>query len=211
VGAGRPRNADSEATRALILEGALEAFASAGYEGASVRELTRRLGVSHNLVHHYFGSKEKLWRAAIDYALGEKLWGVIERLDDLGEHEDPFEALDAALRSFVMLVARLPSVPRILALESAEEGPRLDYIYARYFAQAVGVATRLLDRIAAAGGACVDPRSFVLFVGIGASAPFSHASVARRLGGPDPFSEAGIRTHADAVIQLVMSGLRPVA
>ena len=36
----------------------------------SVRELTRQLGVSHNLVHHYFRSKADLWRAAIDHAFG---------------------------------------------------------------------------------------------------------------------------------------------
>ena len=56
--------------RAHAVENTLEAFADRGYDGMSVRELNRQLGASHNLVHHYFGSKEALWRAAIDYGLG---------------------------------------------------------------------------------------------------------------------------------------------
>ena len=42
---GRPPGATGEATRAEILDAALEAFAEAGFEAMSVRELTRRLEV----------------------------------------------------------------------------------------------------------------------------------------------------------------------
>src|SRR5215471_12675459 len=55
------------ALQETMLEAALEAFAQRGYDGVSVRELNRQIGVSHNLAHHYFGSKDALWRAAIDY------------------------------------------------------------------------------------------------------------------------------------------------
>jgi len=64
---GRPRAvAGRVRAREEILDAAVEAFAALGYEAASVRQLTRRLGVSHNLVHHYFRSKADLWRAAMD-------------------------------------------------------------------------------------------------------------------------------------------------
>src|SRR4051812_28859260 len=69
--AGRPSaDAGSVRSRVEILQGALELFGAMGYEAMSVRELTRRLGVSHNLVHHYFRSKADLWRAAIDHGFG---------------------------------------------------------------------------------------------------------------------------------------------
>ena len=58
---GRPRAvAGRVRSREEILDAAVEAFAARGYEATSVRELTRRLGVSHNLVHHYFRSKADL-------------------------------------------------------------------------------------------------------------------------------------------------------
>jgi len=43
-----------------LLPLALEAFADLGYEGASMRALCRRIGVSHNLLHQRFGSTERL-------------------------------------------------------------------------------------------------------------------------------------------------------
>src|SRR4051812_31481798 len=69
--AGRPDASGGAVLSAdVIIEAALEAFALTGYEAMSVRELTRKLGVSHNLVHHYFRSKAALWRACIDWSFG---------------------------------------------------------------------------------------------------------------------------------------------
>ena len=50
-----------------MLEAALVSFAELGYEGTSVRDLCRQLGVSHNLIHQRFGSKDDLWYAAVDH------------------------------------------------------------------------------------------------------------------------------------------------
>jgi AcrR family transcriptional regulator len=206
---GRPPGADADATRLSILEGALEAFASTGYEGVSVRELTRRLGVSHNLVHHYFGSKENLWREVVDYTLGDKLWEIFEMIEAAEETDDPFEMLEAALRRVVALAARLPALPRLLAGEANWVAPRLDYVFDRYLEPLTSLSRRLLARAEAAGAVPMDPRSFLLFVGIGAMSLFSHASIARKLGGPDPFSDEAIQTHADTVVGLVLRGMRP--
>ncbi|HEY6575085.1 MAG TPA: helix-turn-helix domain-containing protein, partial [Mycobacterium sp.] len=47
-----------------ILEAALVAFATYGYDGVSLRTLNRDLGVSHNLIYQRFGGKDDLWRAS---------------------------------------------------------------------------------------------------------------------------------------------------
>jgi AcrR family transcriptional regulator len=52
-----------------ILARGLTAFAELGYDGASVRVLARRLGVSHNFINDRFGSKGRFWRAVIDRSL----------------------------------------------------------------------------------------------------------------------------------------------
>ncbi len=41
-------------------------FAEAGYEGASIRRIAAEAGVDPALVHHYFGSKEELFHAAVE-------------------------------------------------------------------------------------------------------------------------------------------------
>lgn len=54
-------------TRDAILAAARELFAEKGYDGASVRAIARSAGVDPALVHHFFGSKEGLFVAAMEF------------------------------------------------------------------------------------------------------------------------------------------------
>jgi AcrR family transcriptional regulator len=58
----RPGNPD---TREAVLAAARSAFAERGYDGASIRAIATGAGVDPALVHHYFGSKDKLFLAAV--------------------------------------------------------------------------------------------------------------------------------------------------
>jgi AcrR family transcriptional regulator len=58
----RPGNQD---TREAILDAAREAFAERGFDGASIRGIATSAGVDPALVHHYFGSKNQLFLAAV--------------------------------------------------------------------------------------------------------------------------------------------------
>ncbi|WP_211355313.1 TetR family transcriptional regulator [Blastococcus colisei] len=59
----RPGNPD---TRDAVLAAAREAFAERGFDGATIRGIASAAGVDPALVHHYFGSKDKLFLAAIE-------------------------------------------------------------------------------------------------------------------------------------------------
>jgi TetR/AcrR family transcriptional regulator len=67
---GRPAADEATLSTEDLLDAALEAFAERGYDGTSVREVARRLGVSHNLIPQRVGSKETLWFAAVDHGFG---------------------------------------------------------------------------------------------------------------------------------------------
>ena len=60
---GRP--AGSTDTRDRILTSARELFARNGIRGTSIRAVAAAAGVDSALVHHYFGTKEKLFAAAV--------------------------------------------------------------------------------------------------------------------------------------------------
>ncbi|WP_037607357.1 TetR/AcrR family transcriptional regulator [Streptacidiphilus rugosus] len=60
----RPGGGD---TRGAVLEAARTEFAARGYEKASMRGIARLAGVDAALLHHYFGSKEQLFLAALDF------------------------------------------------------------------------------------------------------------------------------------------------
>lgn len=53
-------------TKAEILAAARERFATTGYAGTTIRAVASDAGVDAALVHHYFGSKEDLFLAALE-------------------------------------------------------------------------------------------------------------------------------------------------
>jgi AcrR family transcriptional regulator len=59
----RPGNQD---TRSSILQAARSSFAEKGYDRASIRAIAAEAGVDAALVHHYFGTKEKLFLAVLN-------------------------------------------------------------------------------------------------------------------------------------------------
>ena len=59
----RPGNPD---TREAILAAARSAFAERGFDGASIRQIATGAGVDPALVHHYFGTKDKLFLATMN-------------------------------------------------------------------------------------------------------------------------------------------------
>src|SRR5690348_316806 len=62
----RGRRPGSPDTRAAILAAARSRFASTGFSGATMRAVAADAGVGEALVHHYFGSKDELFVAALE-------------------------------------------------------------------------------------------------------------------------------------------------
>jgi AcrR family transcriptional regulator len=58
----RPGHQD---TREAILSAARDAFAERGYDASSIRLIAAAAGVDPALVHHYFGTKDKLFLSAV--------------------------------------------------------------------------------------------------------------------------------------------------
>lgn len=103
-GPGRPRQDEVEegpGTQERIRLAARSEFAARGYDKTSVRGVAKAAGVDPALVHHYFGSKDDLFAAAIELSMepalivpaiiGEGPDGIGERLARyfLGVWENP--------------------------------------------------------------------------------------------------------------------------
>jgi AcrR family transcriptional regulator len=86
---GRPPRTESADTRDRILIAAREEFSERGYEKTSVRGIAKAAGVDAALVHHYFGTKEQVFEAAVEVAFQPALRvrdAVLQGpLDDAGE------------------------------------------------------------------------------------------------------------------------------
>ena len=74
---GRPRSFD----RTEVLERAMRVFWEKGYAGASMSDLTAAMGIASPSLYAAFGSKEGLYREAIDHYVASfsgSFWGVME-------------------------------------------------------------------------------------------------------------------------------------
>jgi len=84
----RGRRPGAPDTRAVILAAARELFAAQGFAGTTVRGIAAQAGVDAALVHHYFGTKDDLFVAALELRVDPRtaLLPVIEGgVDGAGE------------------------------------------------------------------------------------------------------------------------------
>jgi TetR/AcrR family transcriptional regulator len=66
-----PKRRDPAATRKKLLTAARREFADSGLAGARVDEIAARAGVNKQLVYHYFGDKDALYLAVLEWVYEE--------------------------------------------------------------------------------------------------------------------------------------------
>jgi len=67
----RPQRRNPLATRQKLLTAARREFANSGLAGARVDEIAARAGVNKQLVYHYFGDKDALYLAVLEWVYEE--------------------------------------------------------------------------------------------------------------------------------------------
>lgn len=194
--------------RSQLLDAALAEFADHGYDGTSVRRLARRLGVHHNHFPQRFGTKERLWYAAVDQGF-EQL--AADLLPVITAHEaDEMAHLRALLVRFVEATSARPAMLRIINREAVVGGARFDYLYETYIGPVFNEVRSLLDDLARSGLVRSDAAALVLFFALngvgGGPATFPHLT--HRLGGDlDVDDPAALRRHAEESVRLLFDGL----
>ncbi len=201
---GRPPGADAESTRNEILEAALRAFADRGFDGASIRDITNEVGVGHNLVRHYFGSKEDLWRAAVHRGIGEPAEQIIKLLQVADA--PAAETLRTALTLLTTELAVHPAAVRLLVSEALRGGERFDYIWEQFIAPAGATLEEFTSGPRTMPLAPVDPRVLGLYLlGAGISF-FTLEALAAKVGVMAPIAGQPLDQDARQLIELVIAG-----
>jgi AcrR family transcriptional regulator len=204
---GRPRAQDAPVTLEQILDAAFRAFATYGYDGVAVRTLNRELGVSHNLIHQRFGSKEGLWYAAVDRAFSQQVTELATWFDPT--LADPLDQLNNAIRRFVRYSAEHPELLGLMNIEGRVASDRLDYVYDNYIAPALAPLGLLLDYLHENGRIrSVSLRALFFLIAHGAAAPFTLAPLARHFDRTDPLDPDQVAEHAALIADLITDGLR---
>ncbi len=104
----------SEATTARLLEVACEIFTRDGYANTATEEIVQRAGLTRGALYHHFGSKEGLFRAALEH-LQRRVAQQVESATI--PHDDLWEQLIAG--SIAFLQASLdPQVQRVMLIDA---------------------------------------------------------------------------------------------
>jgi len=191
-----------------LLDRALEAFARSGYDGASMRDVCRELGLSHNYVYKQYGSKEALWYAAVDHGFGSLLEIFVDVVTST--EGDEIDRLRAVLVRFVEVCAESPALLQVINNEATAGGPRLDFITRAYIMPSMRLVDTLLQTLQSNGSVQPIPRGMFYFLfAHGAGGPFALPALARRFGDTaDPTDPEALHAYAHQVVDFLLAGLQ---
>src|SRR6059058_4737465 len=102
----------ADATRDAILAAALDEFAERSFDGATMRAIAARAGVTQPLLNYHFSAKDDLWRAAVDRLFASLDRVIAARAAGLRGVDEP-TAAKLLVREFVEFSARNPQLHRI--------------------------------------------------------------------------------------------------
>jgi AcrR family transcriptional regulator len=128
-----------------VLRGAVKVFNERGYDGTSMEDLSRELGITKSAIYHHVTGKEELLRLAVDRALD----GLFAVLDEVSALDAPALARleELTRRSVLLLVAELPFVTLLLRVRGNTTAERRALARRREFDAAVaGLVTQARDQ-----------------------------------------------------------------
>lgn len=130
--------------REAVLEAAVEVFNERGYDGTSMEDLSKRLGIAKSAIYHHVSGKEELLRMALDRALD----GWAEAAEHARGLDAPaIERLEMLVRGTVaVLEARLPYVTLLLRVRGNTKVERAALARRRSFDQLVASLVEEAER-----------------------------------------------------------------
>ncbi len=200
-----------EVSREAILRAAVEEFAKFGIAGARTDRIAAASGLNKALMYYYFGDKEGLYQAALEYVFS----GLAARLTKVLERDLPaLEKLQLYVVTHFDYIAEHPTYPRTFQGEMV----RSKGVSPRIRALAQKIIRPLYERLSATIEqgiregelrAGLDPANVIVSMGGLVGLYFVGAPVAKAVTGKDPLSPAALRARRAAITDHITAILRP--
>lgn len=189
--------------RDAIIAAATELFADRGFGGASVQDIADAAGTHKTTVLYHFATKEALYEAVLDEALGRIAAVMQEFL--AGELNRPRVAY--LLDQIHAFFAEHLALPRLLQRELLESANPDAYLQ-RFVEPIYMPALRSLEEARAAGRMRdVDPALFVHDLHVELISYFCHRPLLQRLKPGDPYSIEGLIARRDHLMSQIFRQL----
>jgi TetR/AcrR family transcriptional regulator len=206
----KPQRRDPAATRKKLLAAARREFAAKGLAGARVDEIAERAGVNKQLVYHYFGDKDALYLAVLEWVY-----------EEIREHERRFnlEGLppEQAIRRLIeSSFDHLASHPDFILLLNDENRGGARHVRGSRKLEAmhsplVSLVSSILKQGVRAGTFRKGINPVHLYISIAGLSYFffSNTPTLSAIFGKDLTTAAAKRARRSHVVDLVMQSLRP--
>lgn len=109
-------------TRDRILKVAIQEFSAKGLDGARIEVIARKSKANTRMIYHYFGGKEQLYIASLEYVLDEL------RIEELKQDVKDVRPLDGLLHLFDFIQSHFAAHPELISLMSSENILKARYL-----------------------------------------------------------------------------------
>lgn len=182
---GRPV-ADEAIEADRVLMHAVNAFAEQGYEAVSMRRLSSELGMGHTFLSDRYGTKEGLWRAAVEHAVGRAAPLVTDALRTADG--DDLSRLVGAIRALHRAAANAAGLALLIDSEAHRDTPRLAHLF-ELMRPINDELQAVFDRAVASGVIRPMPWYLFYFLVTSPTSLYAQPPLARLLGRPDGASD----------------------
>lgn len=200
--AGKQTKEVSNETKHKITLAAIEVFARDGYDAANLRDIAFLAGTTHGLIRHYFGSKDGLWKAGVDYCTQLHLENLTA-LNKLKDKLDTVEFFKAHIKAYILFSIKNAGLFSTLMRNDEINSTNLKYIIKK---QAVisAITEPLFIKVQERGYFnWFDHNSFFLYLMSLVEMPILGNKLSSILIKADIFSEAGIKIHTENVLNIL--------
>jgi TetR/AcrR family transcriptional regulator len=206
----KPQRRDPVATRNKLLTAARREFAMNGLAGARVDEIALRAGVNKQLVYHYFGDKDALYLAVLEWVY-EEIRAQEHKLNLTGL--PPERAIKKLIESSFDHLARYPDFIVLLNDENRNGARhvRASRKLESMHSPLVSMVSAILREGVQAGIFRKGINPVHLYISIAGLSYFffSNTPTLSAIFGKDLSSAAARRARRKHVVDLVMNALRP--
>src|SRR5690349_1214342 len=190
-----------------LLEAAVSLFAQHGFDAVSTGAVATAAGLTQSMVHYHFGTKEKLWKAAVEHLMHARGNMFSLNMEDLRD-VDALARLKIMLRRFISANAADPDLTRILIHEGMNDSPRLKWLAKRYMIRGYETFNTAIEAAIESGAVRRLPTRDVTNIIVGACVlTFTLSRLLKEVYGELPTSPEAVSSLSDTVLEVLFKGL----
>jgi TetR/AcrR family transcriptional regulator len=194
-------------TRKDILDAAIREFARCGFSGASTLVIAKSAKTKQPLLNYHFGSKEKLWQAAVDFGLVE-LTVAFEAIRDTACDMSAINILKLMLRTLNRFATRHPLHVDILRQEMGSTSTRSEYLLKNYLGPVHRDINEVVGQAVEAGAIKPMPPAFLSSLLMGAVTHyFTAGPTVAAVYSLDVADPKQAKRHGDWIVEAIFEGI----